>query len=192
MKKSNLAIFASGSGSNAENIIRYFKDNEFISIGLVLSNHQDAFVHERARKLNVKSISFTRDQIYKENYVLDLLKKEGISHIILAGFMWLIPENLLKAFPNRIINIHPALLPKYGGKGMYGMHVHRAIIENKEKESGISIHLVNEFYDEGNIIFRAECPVKPDDSPETLAERVHALEYQHYPAVIESIISGKN
>jgi phosphoribosylglycinamide formyltransferase-1 len=183
---------ASGSGSNAENIIRFFQGHKYISVGLVLSNNKDAFVHERARQLNVKSISFSRDQLYKDVFISDLLKKENINYLILAGFMWLIPEHLIKAFPNRIVNIHPALLPDYGGKGMYGMNVHRAIIENKEKVSGISIHYVNEYYDEGSIIFQAKCPVKSEDSPETLAERIHELEYEYYPKIIESIIMGKN
>jgi phosphoribosylglycinamide formyltransferase 1 len=190
MEKSNLAIFASGSGSNAENIIRFFISHKYISVRLVLSNNKDAFVHERARQLNVKSISFSRDQLYNEDFILELLRKESISHVILAGFMWLIPENLIKAFPNRMLNIHPALLPKYGGKGMFGMHVHRAVIENKETESGISIHYVNESYDEGSIIFKAKCPVLPYDTPEKLAERIHKLEHKNYPRVIESVIMG--
>ncbi len=180
----NIAIFASGSGTNAENIITSFANNQEISVKLILSNKQDAYVIQRAINHKVDWLVFNREQFYESDYVIQILKAKGIDAIVLAGFLWLIPGNLIKAYANKIINIHPALLPKYGGKGMYGMNVHKAVIENKEKESGITIHFVNEKYDEGEIIFNAKCPVTTDDTPETLAQKVHELEYEHFPKVI--------
>lgn len=188
----NLAIFASGSGSNAENIINFFMQHEDICVKLVLSNKKDAYVHKRAKSLNVTSLTFTREQFYDSLHVVDLLKDNSIDGIVLAGFLWLVPNSLIRAFPNKIINIHPALLPKYGGKGMYGMNVHKSVIENGESESGITIHYVNEEYDEGKILFTAKCTVTPDDTPESLAEKIHLLEYKYFPVVIERWINDFN
>lgn len=188
MNKSKIAIFASGSGTNAQRIIEFFSGNPEIAVSLVLSNKQDAYVLERAKKLKVPSVVFDRHTFTQTDIIPELLKKEGIDFIVLAGFLWLVPLNLIRAYPGRIINIHPALLPKYGGKGMYGERVHQAVLESGDKESGISIHWVNEKYDEGNIIFQAKCEVRPDDIPESLAQRIHKLEYEHYPEVIEKLI----
>jgi len=185
----NIAIFASGSGTNAENIIKYFSNRNSARVGLVLSNKREAFVLKRAAALDVESVFFDRNEFYTPGKVLDYLLRYKIDFIVLAGFLWLIPGNLLEAFEKRIINIHPALLPKHGGKGMYGEIVHKAVIESHEKVSGITIHYVNKFYDEGDIIFQAECSVAPDDTPESLATKIHALEYRHFPVVIEDIVS---
>jgi phosphoribosylglycinamide formyltransferase 1 len=186
MKK--IAVFASGSGSNAQAIAAYFKDSRCIKVACILSNRQDAFVLERAKKLEIPSYSFNREEYHNSTKIIGILNEHRIDLIVLAGFLWLVPEYLIKAYPGRIINIHPALLPKYGGKGMYGMYVHQAVLDNKEKESGISIHYVNEKYDEGSIIFQARCPVMPDDNAESLASRIHLLEHEHYPRVIEKLI----
>lgn len=188
MKK--IAIFASGSGTNAENIIRYFRAHQTIIIDLVLSNRPDAMVLEKAKNLGVESMVFNRNDFYNTDKVLDTLLDRKIDFVILAGFLWLIPASLIKNFPGRIINIHPALLPKYGGKGMYGMKVHEAVIQNKESESGISIHYVNEAYDEGEIIFQAKCTIDEGESPNSLASKIHKLEYEHFPAVIEKVALG--
>jgi phosphoribosylglycinamide formyltransferase-1 len=182
-----IAIFASGSGSNAENIINYFSDNPGISFPFILCNKKDAFVHERAKRLNVPSVTFNKTEL-ENGTLLSLLQKEKIDFIVLAGFLLKIPENLLSAYPNKIINIHPALLPKYGGKGMYGSCVHEAVVANGEKESGITIHYVNEHYDEGAIIFQQKCEVLPSDTPEEVAQKVHALEYEYFPKVIEQLL----
>jgi len=182
-----IALLASGSGSNAENIVQYFSGNKETEFPLIISNKKEAFVHERAKKLNVPS--FTVDKSGFENgEALLLLKENQIDFIVLAGFLLKVPENILKAYPNKIVNIHPALLPKYGGKGMYGSHVHEAVVAHKEMESGITIHYVNENYDEGQIIFQAKCPVLPTDSADDVAEKVHALEYKHFPEIIEQIL----
>lgn len=183
----NIAIFASGSGTNAENIIRYFFESKIARVAMILSENKDAFVLKRAEKLDVPAIFFTMDEL-KNGVLKDRLIDENIDFIVLAGFLKLIPSNILTSFPNKILNIHPALLPKYGGKGMYGMNVHRAVIAAGESESGITIHLVNEKYDEGDIIFQVSCPVVACDEPETLAERIHSLEYEHFPTVIEKYI----
>ena len=184
----NIAVFASGSGTNAENLIRYFSTGRESKVSLVLSNKPDAYVLKRAQSLSVKSEIFDREDFYKSDRVLEILDKNKIDFIVLAGFLWLVPAPLIKKYSGRIVNIHPALLPAYGGKGMYGSHVHRAVIENGEKESGISIHFVNEIYDAGDIIFQARCPVHSDDTPETLASRIHKLEYEHFPRVVEEVI----
>lgn len=183
----NIAVFASGNGSNAENIIRYFKNNEEIRVALVLSNNKNAYVHTRAKNLGVPSYTFSKDEFDKGDPVLQKLQEYRIDFIVLAGFLLKVPEPILKAYPQRIVNIHPALLPKYGGKGMYGDRVHKAVIQAGEKESGITIHWVNEHYDEGEIIFQARCPVLPSDTPEELAQRIHKLEYEYYPQIIEKI-----
>lgn len=184
----NIAIFASGSGTNAENIITYFSTKNSAKVVLVLSNKRDAFVLERATRLNVPSYFFDRDEFYKTGSVLQKLISNKIDFIVLAGFLWLVPENILKQYNRRIVNIHPALLPRYGGMGMYGNNVHNTVISNGEKETGITIHFVNESYDEGDIIFQARCKVDPSDTADTLARKVHLLEYQHYPRIIEELI----
>ncbi|CAK7045266.1 MAG: Phosphoribosylglycinamide formyltransferase [Parabacteroides sp.] len=185
----NIAIFASGSGTNAENIARYFSNSETIKVAVVLSNNKNAGVHARMEKLNIPSVSFTREEFIEGTAVLAKLAEYDTVLIVLAGFMNKISDTLLKAYPNKIINIHPALLPKHGGKGMYGMHVHEAVVAAGEKESGITIHYINENYDEGAVIFQATCPVLPTDTPEEVATKVHALEYAHYPHVIEEVLA---
>lgn len=184
----NIAIFASGSGSNAENIIRYFAQKPEICVKSVYCNVPDAYVLERAKKYHIPATVFTRQELKDPTHVLKQLQEEDTDFIVLAGFLWLMPACITEAYPNRIVNIHPALLPAYGGKGMYGHHVHEAVIAAGEKESGITIHYVNNHYDEGTTIFQAKCPVYPDDTPETLAARVHELEYAHFPRVIEETI----
>jgi phosphoribosylglycinamide formyltransferase 1 len=184
----NIAIFASGSGTNAENIIAYFSTRNSAKVVLVLSNNRDAFVLKRAAKHKIKSVFFERNDFNNTGFVSDLLTSNKIDFIVLAGFLWLIPEAILDKYQGKIVNIHPALLPKYGGKGMYGDRVHQAVINNHEKESGISIHFVNKRYDEGELIFQAKCKVEPDDTPDTLAKKVHSLEYEHFPVVIENTI----
>lgn len=186
MKK--IAIFASGSGSNAENIVEYFNQNPEICVKMILCNVPDAYVLERAKKHNLPAIIFNREELRNPEKILRRLQQEEIDFIVLAGFLWLMPDCIVAAFPNRIVNIHPALLPAYGGKGMYGHHVHEAVIAAGEKESGITIHYVNNHYDEGSPIFQAKCPVLPDDTPDDLAARVHELEYAHFPRVIEETI----
>jgi phosphoribosylglycinamide formyltransferase-1 len=187
----NIAIFASGSGTNAENIARYFAGSKTVNVSIVLSNNKKVKVHERVNRLGIPSFVFTRDEFAEGKPVIDKLTEYKTDLIVLAGFMNKIPDTLLKVFPGKIINIHPALLPKYGGKGMYGMHVHEAVTGAGEKESGITIHYVNEQYDEGEIIFQAACPVLPSDTPEDVAAKVHALEYEHYPPVIERLLTGR-
>lgn len=182
-----IVILASGSGTNAENIIKYFKNSNFIEVSLVLSNKKNATVLERAERLKVSRESFDRDEFSNSTTVLNKLKQHA-DWVVLAGFLWKIPQQIIDAFPNKIINIHPALLPKYGGKGMFGMHVHNAVVENKEKESGISIHYVNENYDEGAIIFQKKVTLLPSDSPEEVAKKIHVLEYENFPKVIEKVI----
>ena len=189
--KKNIAIFASGSGTNAENIIRYFQENDLIRVALVLSNRSDAYVLERAHRLQVPSEVFLKEDWVSGEQILALLHEYHIDFIVLAGFLVRVPERLLHAYPDKIINIHPALLPKFGGKGMYGDRVHEAVVAAGEKESGITIHYINEHYDEGNAIFQATCPVFPTDSPDDVAKKVHALEYEHFPQVIEQVLRNK-
>lgn len=183
-----IAIFASGSGSNAENIANYFSDCPTVDICLFLTNNSNAFVLERAKKLDIKSLVFDKAQFLKTDEILQFLQENNINLIVLAGFLLKIPDNLIKSFPNKIINIHPALLPKFGGKGMYGDNVHKAVVESKETESGITIHYVNENYDEGKIIFQAKCEVLSTDTYECVAAKIHELEYEYFPKVIESLI----
>ena len=190
--KKNIAIFASGSGTNAENIIRYFQENDLIRVALVLSNRSDAYVLERAHRLQVPSEVFLKEDWVSGEQILALLHEYHIDFIVLAGFLVRVPERLLHAYPDKIINIHPALLPKYGGKGMYGDRVHEAVVAAGEKESGITIHYINEHYDEGNTIFQATCPVLSTDSPDDVAKKVHALEYEHFPQIIEQVLNNKN
>jgi len=188
MKK--IAIFASGSGTNAENIARYFKGHKSIKVALILSNKKEACVLQRAEKLGIPTATFNRDDLYRYNNIKTLLLTKGIDFIVLAGFLWLIPSDLIRAYPNRIINIHPALLPRYGGKGMYGERVHRKVYENGDKESGITIHYVNEQYDEGQIIHQVRFPIEEGDGPEEIAQKAHELEYKEYPKIIEQLLSG--
>ncbi|HCI55342.1 MAG TPA: phosphoribosylglycinamide formyltransferase [Bacteroidales bacterium] len=188
----NISIFASGSGTNAENIIKYFLNKKSAKVALVLSNNPKAYVIKRAKQYNIPIKIFDRHEFYKTEEVLETLISNNIDFIVLAGFLWLVPENILNRYRGKIINIHPALLPKYGGKGMYGDRVHKAVIEAGEKESGITIHYVNEKYDEGDIIFQAQCPIDPGETVDSLAKKVHELEYRYYPEIIEKIITGES
>ena len=187
----NIAIFASGSGSNAENIIHYFENSNQFSFPVIISNKPEAYVHERARKLKISTVTFERKDFETGEKILELLHTNNIDAIVLAGFLLKVPSLIIQAYPDKIINIHPALLPKYGGKGMYGDRVHKAVKQSGDTESGITIHYVNEKYDEGNIIFQAKCTVTADDTAETDAHKVHALEYEHFPKVIERIWGKK-
>jgi phosphoribosylglycinamide formyltransferase-1 len=183
-----IAIFASGSGTNAENLIRYFRTKTSGQVELVLTNRPDAGVIARAGALGVDTVVFNREQFFERRMVLDILMEKKIDIIVLAGFLWLVPEILLGQYPGKVVNIHPALLPKYGGKGMYGRHVHEAVLASGDDVSGITIHHVNQAYDEGDVIFQATCPVKQGDTPESLAERIHSLEYEHFPRVVEALL----
>ncbi len=186
MGEKKIAIFASGSGTNAQNIIEYFSNNQNVVVDSLWSNNPNSFALERAEKLGVDNLVFNREELYNTRKVVKKLQDRKVDLIVLAGFLWLIPANLIQNF--KIINIHPALLPKYGGKGMFGSNVHKAVVANKEKESGISIHFVNEKYDEGQIIFQAKCAVLPEDTAEDVAKKVHQLEYSHFPKVIEKVL----
>ena len=183
-----IAIFASGSGSNAQNINEYFEGNSDVSISLILANKADAYVLERAKNMNIPSFVFSNKELQNTTIVLDKLKEFDIDFIVLAGFLLKVPSNLISSFPKKIVNIHPALLPKFGGKGMYGMHVHQAVVDNKEKETGITIHYVNENYDEGQIIFQDKFDVVENDTAEDVASKIHELEYEHFPRVIGEVI----
>ncbi len=185
-----IVIFASGSGTNAENLIKFFHNRENVSVIQVLTNNPHAKVIERCNKLKTSCLSFNRTAFYKTSHVLDILKNTNPDLIVLAGFLWKFPENILNAFPNKVINVHPALLPKYGGKGMYGMHVHNAVVGNKETETGITIHYVNEHYDEGAIIFQAKCDVLTLDTAEDVAAKIHELEMEHFPEVVEKLLNS--
>lgn len=190
-RKYRLAIFASGSGTNAEAIIRYFKDHPTIEVALLLSNNPDAYALERAKALNIRSKVFDRTQFKQTDEVVTWLLDHRITHVVLAGFLWLIPENLLKAFAHRIVNIHPALLPKYGGKGMYGMKVHDAVRTAGDPETGITIHLVNDQYDDGEILAQKKVVIEQGDTAADIADKVHKLEYKYYPVVIEAWIKAQ-
>jgi phosphoribosylglycinamide formyltransferase-1 len=185
-----IVIFASGSGTNAENLIGFFHNRDNASVIQVLTNNPHAKVLDRCKKLNVSAISFNRTAFYTTDDVLNILKSSKPDLIVLAGFLWKFPENILKEFTNKVINIHPALLPKYGGKGMYGMHVHEAVVNNKETETGITIHYVNEQYDEGAVIFQAKCEVLSSDSAEDVAVKISKLEMEHFPEVVNSLLNG--
>jgi len=185
----NIAIFASGNGSNAENIIQYFKNNIKFKINLIVTNKNDAFVVQRAIKNNIPHIVFSKKE-FENTTIIDILKNKKIDFIILAGFLLKISPELVKYYTNKIVNIHPALLPNYGGKGMYGMNVHKAVIEAQESESGITIHYVNENYDKGSIIFQAKCEISNQETPESLAEKIHNLEYEHFPTEINKILNS--
>jgi phosphoribosylglycinamide formyltransferase-1 len=184
-----IVIFASGSGTNAENIATYFANNPLIKVTLILSNKKDAKVLARAENLGIRNSAFTKEALYDTNEILELLLKEKPDLIVLAGFLLKFPINILNHFPNKVINLHPALLPKYGGKGMYGNKVHQAVIKNKEQESGITIHYVNENYDEGAFIFQKTTPLSPNETPESLAKKIHQLEYEYLPKVIEELLA---
>lgn len=184
----NIAIFASGAGSNAKKIIKHFKNNNDINIALIVSNKAQAGVLNIARDHNIETLLINKEQPLNSAGFVSALQNRKIDFIVLAGFLLKVPPVLIQAFPKKIINIHPALLPAYGGKGMYGMHVHEAVISNKEKQSGISIHYVDEIYDHGEIIFQASCSIDPGDTAEILAQKIHQLEHGHYPAVIESLL----
>jgi len=184
----NIAILASGNGTNAENIIKYFSGNKDIKVKIVMANKADAFVLERAHRLGIPTLYINREQWADATHILTLLHEQQIDFIVLAGFLARIPDALLHAYPNRIVNIHPSLLPKFGGKGMYGNKVHEAVVAAGETESGITIHYLNEHYDEGQIIAQYRCPVMPNDTPKDVATRVHALEYEYYPKVIEQLL----
>lgn len=181
-----IAIFASGSGTNAQKIIEHFLNSKEVVVDSLWSNNENAYALIRAEKLGVETFTFDRDEFYRSNEILDTLYDRRIDMIVLAGFLWLIPQNLTELFT--IVNIHPALLPKYGGKGMFGMNVHKAVLASKDKESGITIHRVNLNYDEGDIIFQARCPILSGDAPETLAARIHELEYEHFSRVVEELL----
>ncbi|MDG3582711.1 phosphoribosylglycinamide formyltransferase [Galbibacter pacificus] len=185
----HIIILASGSGTNAENIIKYFENSQTASVRMVLSNKKEAKVLDRANSYGKSAISFNKTA-FTNGDVLDLLKNLNPDLIVLAGFLWKVPSEIITAFPDKIINIHPALLPNYGGKGMYGLKVHQAIITNKEVETGITIHYVNENYDEGNIIFQAKTKVTAQDTAESVAQKVHQLEYKHFPEIIEKLLNG--
>lgn len=184
----NVAIFASGEGTNAQTIIDYFRNSSRVKVALVVSNRASANVLNRARENGIPTLIIERTGFYESDRVIQELKNQGIDFIVLAGFLWMIPESLVKAFPNKIVNIHPALLPKFGGKGMFGMHVHNAVIQAKEKVSGISIHFVNEKYDEGKLIRQFACEVAKDETPESLAQKIQQLEHAHFPKVIEQLV----
>ncbi len=186
--KKRIVIFASGSGTNTQNLIQYFQQVDFAEVVLVLTNKKDAKVLKRSKNLKIKSLHFEKKELDVENGVLRILKKVKPDLIVLAGFLLKFPEIILKEFPNKVVNLHPALLPKYGGKGMYGHHVHEAVIANKEPETGITIHYVNENYDEGAIIFQKSMRVSEKDTSETVAERIHKLEYKYFPKVVEDLL----
>jgi formyltetrahydrofolate-dependent phosphoribosylglycinamide formyltransferase len=188
-----IAIFASGAGSNAQKIIEYFKNREDAGkVALVVCNKPGAGVLDIAKKNTIDTLLIEKDTFFNSDTYIHELQKRGISFIVLAGFLWKIPSSLIKAYPNKIINIHPALLPKYGGKGMYGNHVHETVIAAGEKESGISIHYVDELYDHGSIVFQTTCPIEDKETAHSLAQKIHVLEHQHYPRVIEEVLKMQN
>jgi phosphoribosylglycinamide formyltransferase-1 len=191
LKTKQIILFASGSGSNVENIANYFKLRKDVTISCVLTNKSDAKVIERCNRLEINALYFNRQAFSKSNFVLQMLQSLNPDLIVLAGFLWKIPEPITNAFPNKIINIHPALLPKYGGKGMYGINVHNAVLENKDLETGITIHYVNAHYDEGAIIQQEKTTIDPKDTAEDIASKVHQLEYEFFPKVIDHILFKK-
>lgn len=186
MKK--IAILASGSGSNAENIANYFKESGYAQVTFIIANNPNAYVLERAKRLGIESIVVNKAEFMEADSVVAMLKERDIDFVVLAGFLLLVPQKLIAAYPGRIVNIHPALLPRHGGKGMYGDRVHKAVVESGDTESGITIHLIDEQYDKGTTFFQAKCPVLPTDTPDDVAAKVHALEYEHFPHVIEEIL----
>ena len=185
-----LAILGSGNGTNAQQISEYFAGRTDVVVACIIYNKRDAYIARRAQNLGIEARYFGRADFYENGAVLEYLKEKQIDWVILAGFLWLVPESLLDAYPNHIINIHPALLPKYGGKGMYGHHVHEAVVAAGEHESGIIIHIVDHHYDRGTTLFQARCSVTPDDTADTLAEKIHLLEKEYFPKVIDSTIKN--
>ncbi|MBP5327233.1 MAG: phosphoribosylglycinamide formyltransferase [Bacteroidales bacterium] len=186
-----LAIFASGNGTNAQQITEYFSNRADVVVDIIIYNKRDAYVAVRAQNLGVESRFFSRRDFMESDVVLDLLKERNIDYVILAGFLLLVPENILQAYPHRVINIHPALLPKFGGKGMYGHHVHDAVVASHETETGITIHVVDNRYDCGTTIFQARCKVSPTDTPDDVAANIHLLEKEYFPKVIDAYIFDK-
>ena|SRR5437016_165994 len=184
----NIAIFASGAGSNAQKIIDHFRNSPLAKIALIISNKKKAGVLQIAEKENIPSLIIERDKFYSDGSYLNELAEQKIDFIVLAGFLWRIPPALLNAYPKRIVNMHPALLPKYGGQGMYGNFVHESVLASAEKESGITIHYVDDHYDHGDVILQVRCPVMKDDTAESLANRIHALEHANYPVVVEELV----
>ena len=189
LDKKHIAIFASGSGSNARKILEYFEGRDNISVALILTNKHSAGVLAHAKEFDVPTLRIDRPFFYDSQSILDVLEIEKVDLIVLAGFLWLIPNYLIEAYPNKIVNIHPALLPKYGGKGMYGHHVHEAVKDNGDSESGMTIHYVNEKFDEGNHIFQAKCDLEESDTAEDISKKVLVLEHRHYASVIDDILS---
>jgi phosphoribosylglycinamide formyltransferase 1 len=190
-KKAGIAVFASGGGSNAEEIFKYFKNHPDIEVVLLLTNNPNAYALERAKKFNVPYRVFGRDEFRQKDVVMGWLTEKNVTHVVLAGFLWLVPEYLIRAFPERIVNIHPSLLPRFGGKGMYGIKVHEAVRQSGEKETGMTIHVVNEKYDDGKVLFQAKCVINDADTPSEIAKKVNQLEYTSYPPVIEGWILNK-
>ncbi len=189
MEKTRIAIFVSGGGTNCENIIRYFSGSTIVECTLVVSNRADAFALERARRLGVPTAVVTRSELQEPGNVIPLLEQYGVSFIVLAGFLPLIPDYLIDAFPRRIINLHPALLPRHGGKGMWGHHVHEAVKADGDTETGMTVHYVTPVCDGGDIIAQFSVPVLPTDSVDDIAGKEHQLEMQHFPKVIEELLS---
>ncbi len=185
-----IAIFASGAGSNASKIIDHFRSHADIKVSLVVCNKPGAGVLDIAQKEGIPTLILEKEAFFRGSAYLEELRENGVDFIVLAGFLWKIPSALVKAYPGRIINIHPALLPKYGGKGMYGRFVHEAVVEAKETETGITIHYVDELYDHGQVIFQERVPVTPEDTPGTVAQKVHWLEHQHFPKIIEAVVAA--
>jgi len=186
----NIAIFASGTGSNAKKIVEHFKHNQNINVTLIVSNKADAPVLDMARANGIPTLVIDRGYFYQSEDILKIFNKFSIGFVVLAGFLWLVPTYLVRAFEKRMVNIHPALLPKYGGKGMYGMRVHEAVKNAGDTETGITIHFVNEKYDDGDIVFQAKCQVGLEDTPDDIAKKIHQLEHRHYPEVIEKLLLG--
>ncbi|WP_162427834.1 phosphoribosylglycinamide formyltransferase [Pontibacter pudoricolor] len=186
--KKNIVIFASGSGSNAQRLLEHFEHHPQIRVAALFSNNPKAYALKRAETYHVPALLFSRDEFYNSDNVLEQVKNFNPDLIVLAGFLWLVPLNLLQAFPDKIINIHPALLPKYGGKGMHGLNVHTAVVQAGDEHSGITIHRVNEEYDKGEFILQEYCPVMPGDTPEELAARVLQLEHKYLPEVVEKLL----
>jgi phosphoribosylglycinamide formyltransferase-1 len=184
-RKIRLAIFASGNGTVAEAIMTYFRRHDKIEVAVLMTNNPGAFAIERAKRFNVPTRIFSKQQFSASNEALGWLKEFEVTHVVLAGFLWLLPENLIQVFPNHIINIHPSLLPRFGGKGMYGMKVHEAVKAAGERETGMTVHLVNAQYDEGKIVRQVSCRIAPEDTPQEIAVQVNALEYDYYPRTIE-------
>lgn len=186
-----LSILGSGNGTNAQQITEYFAGRADVEVACIIYNVKDAYIAQRAKNLGIEARYFSRKDFYESTAVLDYLQEKQTDWVILAGFLWLVPQNILDAYPNHIINIHPALLPNYGGKGMYGHHVHEAVVANHERESGITIHIVDQHYDRGTTLFQARCTVDPDETPDSLAAKIHLLEKEHFPRVIDETIKSR-